>query len=92
VRGEDSASASGARHGGDPDFRLCDYCDLIAGNSTRVVIAAALSVGMSVDEVREHYIALDTAPGRRLMLITVDDQNAGYPGHRSRAPSAYIHR
>ena len=45
-----------ARHGDDPDFRLCDYFDLIAGTSTGAIIAAALSLGMSVDEVHGHYM------------------------------------
>ena len=36
-----------ARHGGDPDFRLSDYFDLMAGTSTGAIIAAALSLGMS---------------------------------------------
>lgn len=44
-----------ARHGGDPDFRLCHYFDLIAGTSTGAIIAAALAAGMSVDEVIGHY-------------------------------------
>ncbi len=44
-----------ARHGGDPDFRLCHYFDLIAGTSTGAIIAAALAMGMSVDEVIGHY-------------------------------------
>jgi predicted acylesterase/phospholipase RssA len=47
-----------ARHGGDPSFRLCDYFDLIAGTSTGSIIAAALSTGMSVDEVHGHYMKL----------------------------------
>jgi hypothetical protein len=31
-----------ARHGSDPNFRLCDYFDLIAGTSTVSIIAASL--------------------------------------------------
>jgi len=56
------------RHGGDPDFRLCDYFDLIAGTSTGAIIAAALSVGMSVDEVHEHYMALGNVVFKRSLL------------------------
>jgi uncharacterized protein len=43
------------RHGNDPDFRLCHYFDLIAGTSTGAIIAAALALGMSVEEVIGHY-------------------------------------
>lgn len=50
------------RHGGDPDFRLCHYFDLIAGTSTGAIIAAALALGLSVEEVIGHYQAL----GRRV--------------------------
>jgi hypothetical protein len=46
------------RHGGDPAFRLSDYFDLIAGTSTGAIIAAALAMGMSVDEVHGHYMRL----------------------------------
>jgi len=47
-----------AQHGDDPDFRLAHYFDLIAGTSTGAIIAAALSLGMTVDEVHGHYMAL----------------------------------
>ena len=57
-----------ARHGGDPDFRLCDYFDLIAGTSTGAIIAAALSLGMSVDEVHGHYMALGNVVFKRSLL------------------------
>jgi predicted acylesterase/phospholipase RssA len=50
------------RHGGDPGFRLCHYFDLIAGTSTGAIIAAALALGLSVQEVIGHYQAL----GRRV--------------------------
>src|SRR5262245_20780966 len=38
-----------------PDFRLAHYFDYIAGTSTGGVIAAALSIGMSVGEVLRFY-------------------------------------
>lgn len=46
------------RHGGDPAFRLCHYFDLIAGTSTGSIIAGALALGMTVDEVHAHYLRL----------------------------------
>ena len=56
------------RHGDDPAFRLCDYFDLIAGTSTGAIIAAALSLGMSVDEVHGHYMALGKFVFKRSLL------------------------
>jgi predicted acylesterase/phospholipase RssA len=44
--------------GGGSAFRLSDYYDLIGGTSTGSIIAAGLSLGMSVDEIREHYFRL----------------------------------
>src|SRR5262245_41196962 len=44
--------------GGDPNFRLCDYYDLIGGTSTGSIIAAGLALGMSVDEIHKHYFDL----------------------------------
>src|SRR5215207_5565979 len=41
---------------GDPSFRLASYFDLIAGTSTGGIIAAGLSLGMSVDEIRRFYL------------------------------------
>jgi len=44
------------RYPGRPeDFRLCHYFDLISGTSTGAILAAALALGLSVDEVRQHY-------------------------------------
>lgn len=42
------------------DKALClgDYFDLIAGTSTGAIIAAGLSLGMSVNEIEDHYRAL----------------------------------
>jgi uncharacterized protein len=56
-----------AKHG-DPDMRLGDYFDLIAGTSTGAIIAAALSLGMTVDEVHDHYMALGNVVFKRSLL------------------------
>src|SRR5271169_6724271 len=40
---------------GQPDFRLADYFDYIAGTSTGGIIAAGLSIGMSVSEIMSFY-------------------------------------
>lgn len=54
-----------ARAGGDPAFRLSDYFDLIGGTSTGSIIAAGLSLGMSAEEVRNHYLTLGEATFKR---------------------------
>jgi len=46
------------RYGGDHEFRLSDYFDLIGGTSTGAIIAAGLSLGMSVSEIEEKYKSL----------------------------------
>ena len=38
-----------------PNLRLADYFDYISGTSTGGIIAAALSIGMSVDEILDFY-------------------------------------
>ncbi len=47
-----------ARAGGDPNFRLSDYYDLIGGTSTGAIIASGLALGMSVDQLIELYLRL----------------------------------
>lgn len=56
------------RASGDPDFRLSDYFDLIAGTSTGAIIAAGLTLGMSVDEIQAHYLHLGDAVFKKSML------------------------
>jgi predicted acylesterase/phospholipase RssA len=46
------------RHGGDADFRLCHYFDLIAGTSTGAIIAATLALGWTVKDLRARYMDL----------------------------------
>src|SRR5215475_10101240 len=43
------------QNGGGDDFRLADYFDYIAGTSTGGIIAAGLSIGLSVEEVLRFY-------------------------------------
>jgi hypothetical protein len=40
---------------GNADYRLADYFDYISGTSTGGIIAAALAIGMSVDEILKFY-------------------------------------
>jgi len=46
------------RYGGDPDFRLSHYFDLIAGTSTGAIIAASLAKGLTVREILNLYLTL----------------------------------
>lgn len=46
------------QHGDDPDFRLCDYFDLIGGTSTGSIIASCLAIGMKVDAIKKMYFEL----------------------------------
>ncbi|HWA22515.1 MAG TPA: patatin-like phospholipase family protein [Caulobacterales bacterium] len=43
------------RFSGNPNFRLCDYFDLIGGTSTGSIVAAGLALGMSAAEVADLY-------------------------------------
>jgi hypothetical protein len=46
------------QHGGDPEFRLCQWFDLIGGTSTGAIIAALLAIGYTAAQVKEHYMKL----------------------------------
>lgn len=59
------------RRSGKADFRLCDYFDLIGGTSTGSIIAAALAMGRTVDEVTQLYREL--APS----VFAAEGANAG---------------
>ena len=52
----------------DAAFRLSDYFDLIGGTSTGSIIAAGLSLGMTAEEVREHYFNLGEAAFKRSLF------------------------
>ncbi|WP_028525198.1 patatin-like phospholipase family protein [Runella limosa] len=44
-----------------PDFRLCDYYDLIGGTSTGSIIATLLALGKSVEQIKTLYLELGEA-------------------------------
>lgn len=53
-----------------PDFRLCDYFDLIGGTSTGAIIAAGLAIGMSAKAIKAKYLELGHAIfGRKNSIV-----------------------
>lgn len=46
------------RHGNAAAFRLCHYFDLVAGTSTGAIIAATISLGWTVEQIRQKYMEL----------------------------------
>ena len=46
------------KHPGKPNFRMSDYFDLIGGTSTGAIIAGLLSLGKTVDEIKNLYMDL----------------------------------
>lgn len=42
-----------------PEFRLAHFFDFVAGTSTGAIIAACVSSGMAVSEIREFYESRD---------------------------------
>ncbi|MGB4846549.1 MAG: patatin-like phospholipase family protein [Saprospiraceae bacterium] len=47
-----------AKENNNPDFRLCDYFDLIGGTSTGSIIATGLAIGMKASEIKHKYFEL----------------------------------
>ena len=58
---------------GDPDFRLCDYFDLIGGTSTGSIIASGLAIGKPVSELISLYDSMSSGIFRRFSI----DRRAG---------------
>ena len=54
---------------GNPDFRLCDYFDYIAGTSTGAIIAAGLARGMSVADLLGFYKRTGTQMFEKSFLL-----------------------
>src|SRR5690349_5601232 len=51
---------------GDPDYRLCQFFDLIGGTSTGAIIATALARGMAVAEIADFYEQFGSTAFRRM--------------------------
>lgn len=67
------------RVGGDPDFRLCDYFDLIGGTSTGSIIAAGLALGRSVDQLQTLYQSLAKTVFRRRSFLSLGLLDSKFP-------------
>lgn len=53
---------------GDPDYRLCEFFDLIGGTSTGAIIATGLARGMSVAEIADFYERFGSVAFERKVL------------------------
>ena len=56
------------RYAADDNFRLCHYFDLIAGTSTGAIIAAALALGLTIEEICKIYLGLGKRVFRKSYL------------------------
>ncbi|SCY62018.1 Patatin-like phospholipase [Nitrosospira sp. Nl5] len=66
--------------GKDDKFRLSDYFDFVAGTSTGAIIAACISVGMKVSEIKSFYVEsgremFDKASLLKRMRYRYEDEN-----------------
>ncbi|MFC1536777.1 patatin-like phospholipase family protein [Pseudomonadota bacterium] len=55
--------------GRDEDFVLADYFDFVAGTSTGAIIAACISMGMKVSDIRDFYISSGEAMFDKASLL-----------------------
>ena len=55
------------RHG-NPDYRLCQFFDLIGGTSTGAIIATALARGMAVADIADFYERFGSTAFKRMPL------------------------
>ncbi|MBL8538176.1 MAG: patatin-like phospholipase family protein [Hyphomonadaceae bacterium] len=67
------------RRSGRPDYRLCDYFDLIGGTSTGSIIATGLALGMSVSEISALYKTVIPRVFRRFWFQGVGFMRAIFP-------------
>ena len=53
---------------GNPDYRLCQFFDLIGGTSTGAIIATALARGMAVADIADFYERFGSTAFKRMPL------------------------